>query len=141
MPILTPTFNFDGQCEEAIALYQKAFGANIGYLLHYADALPEDYDTPLSEWQKSRVYHAEIFIGAHRIMMCDNFDIPFAPSPSSSLTVTFDTKEEVLRAYEALKEGCTILNPVHSTTYSSCIVVLMDKFGFRWGLMTEQTER
>lgn len=47
----------------------------------------------------------------------------------------------MLRAYEVLKEGCTIIYPVGSTTYSSCRVVLVDKFGFRWGLMTEQTER
>ena len=52
-----------------------------------------------------------------------------------------ETKEEVMQAYDVLKEDCTIIYPVHSTTYSSCTVSLIDKFGFRWVLMTEQTER
>ena len=74
-------------------------------------------------------------------MMCDNMDVPFAPSLSLSLVVTKDTKEEVMAAYEALADGATVIYPPHSTTYSSCEVVLIDRFGFRWGVMTEQTER
>jgi PhnB protein len=74
-------------------------------------------------------------------MMCDNIDVPFATSLSLSLTVTFDTKEEVKQAYDILKEGSTTIYPLQSTTYSSCMVVFVDKFGFRWGLMTEQSER
>lgn len=141
MAVITPNFNFAGKCQEAIALYQRAFDARVGCLLRYADARKEDFDRPLTEREKALIYHAELFIGAQRIMMCDNMDIPFAPSLSLSLVVTLDTKDEVLRAYDVLREGCTIVYPVHSTTYSSCEVVLVDKFGFRWGIMTEQTER
>ncbi len=139
--MLTPNFNFDGRCEEAIALYEKAFGAARGCLLRYADADPADFSAPLTDAQKQYVYHAELFIGGQRVMMCDNMDVPFTRSLSLSLVVTMETREDVLRAYDALKDGATIIYPVHSTTYSSCEVVLIDKFGFRWGIMTEQTER
>lgn len=141
MILFTPTFNFDGHCEEALTLYQKAFQARIGCLLRYSDARKEDFDRELTPEQKQYIYHAELFIGEERIMMCDNLDVPFQTSLSLSLTITFDTKEEVLKAYDVLKEGSTTIYPVHSSTYSSCIVVFIDKFGFRWGLMTEQTER
>ena len=30
---------------------------------------------------------------------------------------------------------------MEATPYSSCRVVFIDKFGIRWGIMTEQTER
>lgn len=139
MAIITPNFNFYGGCEEAIKLYQKAFGAKIGCLLRNSDADARDYDESNAE-HKDLVYHAEIFIGEHRLMMCDNMNVELAPGTALSLVVTFDTKAEVLRAYDALKDGCTLIYPVHSTTYSSCEVVLIDKFGFRWGLMTEQPE-
>ena len=62
-------------------------------------------------------------------------------SYATFLTVIFDTKEEVQKAYDVLKENSTTIYPIESTTFSSCRVVFIDKFGLRWGLMIEQTER
>lgn len=141
MAIITPNFNFAGRCEEAIALYKKAFGAKLGSFLRYSDANKSDWDKKLTSEQENYIYHAELFIGDQRIMMCDNMDVNLVKSTALSLTVTFDTKEEVKQAYEVLKEGSETIYEMKSTTYSSCMVVFIDKFGFRWGLMTEQTER
>lgn len=141
MIIITPNFNFNGRCEEAIHLYQKAFDARVGCLLRYSDADSRDWKKELTLEQTNYIYHAELFIGDQRIMMCDNLDLEFEQSTSLSLTITFDTKEEVKKAYGVLEYGSTTIYPLHSTTYSSCIVAFIDKFGFRWGLMTEQTER
>jgi PhnB protein len=141
MILITPTFNFNGHCEEAINLYEKAFNGRVGCLLRYSDADIRDWNKELNSKQANYIYHAELFIGDQRIIMSDNIDIDFVQSTSLSLTVTFETKDEVQNAYEILKEDSTIIYPLHSTTYSSCIVVVIDKFGFRWGLMTEQTER
>ncbi len=141
MAIITPNFNFDGKCYEAIQLYKEAFNAEIGYLLRYSEASWVDFHKELSDEEKDYVYHAEIFIGNQRIMMSDNLDVPFKPSISLSLTVTLDTKEEVIRAFEIMKEGCEVIYPIHSTVYSSCFVSFIDKFGFRWVVMTEQTEQ
>jgi len=141
MVLITPNFNFNGCCEEALNLYKKAFNAEIGCLLRYSEAQKEDFDRELSDEEKRYIYHAELNLGNQRIMMCDNIDVPFATSFSLSLTVTFDTKEEVKQTYDILKEGSTTIYPLQSTTYSSCMVVFVDKFGFRWGLMTEQSER
>lgn len=138
---ITPNFNFAGRCEEAIELYKKAFGAKVGCFLRYSDADKADWDKELTPEQKNYIYHAELFIGNQRIMMCDNMDVEFRKSTALSLTVTFDTKDEVKHAYDVLSEDSEIIYPLQSTTYSSCMVVFIDKFGFRWGLMTEQTER
>ncbi len=141
MAIITPNFNFAGRCEEAIKLYQKAFDAKVGSLLRYSDANKSDWDKKLSPEQEKYIYHAELFIGDQRIMLCDNLDVNLVKSTALSLTITFDTKEEVKRAYEILQEDSQTIYPIQSTSYSSCMVVFIDKFGFRWGLMTEQTER
>jgi PhnB protein len=140
MTIITPNFNFAGCCEEAIMLYQKAFQARIGCLLRYSDADKSDWNKEWIPEQLNYIYHAEIFIDNQRIMMCDNMDVDLAKSTALSLTVTFDVKDDVIKAYEFLKEGSITIYPIQSTTYSSCMVVFIDKFGFRWGLMTEQTE-
>jgi len=140
MAIITPTFNLQGQCEEAIKLYEKAFNAEIDFILRYTDADKRDFDVPLTDEQKKYVYHAEIHIGQQRIMFSDIVEFDhLTKSTSLFLTVTLDSADEVKKAYEIIKDGCTIIYPLQSTTYSSCFVSLVDKFGFRWGIMTEQT--
>lgn len=134
---IIPTFNFSGQCEEALELYKRAFNAEILCLMRYSEADPKDYQWKLTEEQKSYIYHAELLIGDQRIIMSDNIDVPFAPNPSSFLTVIFNTPEEVRKAYDILKEGSKTLYPIEKTSYSALRVVFTDKFGFRWGLMTE----
>ena len=137
MVSIVPTFHFDGRCAEALELYQKAFHAQLLCKLHYADARKEDFDLPLTEEQKGWIYHSELMIGDRRLMLSDCLEFPFQTSMSCFLTVSLDTDEEVQTAYDVLKEGGTILVPIGSTTYSSCRGVLLDRFGFRWGLMTE----
>lgn len=141
MSIIIPNFNFDGKCEEAIHLYEKAFDAKVTTLLRYSDAKWEDFHKNLTDEQKQYIYHCDMLIGSQRIMMADNLTIPFQKSTALSLTVSMDTKEEVMKAFDVMKNGCEIIYPVHSTTYSSCTVSFIDKFGFRWVIMTEQIER
>ena len=52
-----------------------------------------------------------------------------------------DTKEEVRQAYEVMRDGSQTIYPMEATPYSSCRVVFVDRFGIRWGIMTEQTEQ
>lgn len=141
MVVVTPGFNFDGRCEEAMKLYEKAFGAKIDFILRYSDADPRDWSTPLTDAQKNWVYHAEMHIGGQRIFFSDIITFDLSKGTSLFLTITFEDAESVKKAYEILQEGSTIVVPLKSTTYSSCFVSLVDKFGFRWGLLTEQTDR
>ena len=141
MIIVTPCFNFDGRCEEAIAFYQKAFGARTDLILRYSDADKRDWDIPLTVDQEKLIYHAEMMIGNQRIMLSDIIEFNLSRGTSLFLTLTFEDAESVKEVYEVLKDGSTLLRPMISTTYSSCFVSLVDKFGIRWGLMTEQAEK
>lgn len=141
MITVTPTFNFSGRCEEAIALYEKAFGATVSYIMRYSDADESDWNLPLTDEQKNLVYHSEMMIGDQRVFLSDIIEFDLTQGISLFLAITFEDAECVKRAYDILKEGSTIVYPMKSTTYSSCFVSLIDKFGFRWVLMTEQTEK
>lgn len=44
-------------------------------------------------------------------------------------------------AIQIMKEGSKTIYRLEATPYSSCRVVFVDRFGIRWGIMTEQTER
>lgn len=137
--LVTPTLHFYGQCEEAIGLYQKAFGLQMNYLLYYADADPQDWNFSLTSEQRNYVYHAEAVIGKQRIMLADEIGPGVPGNTALFLTITFETDDQVKQAYETLKESGSIIHPLRSTTYSSCMATVVDKFGFRWGLMTEQS--
>ena len=141
MIIVTPCINFDGQCEEAMAFYERAFGATTQFMMRYSDADRRDWNKPLTEDQKRMIYHAEMFIGNQRIMFSDIIEFDLSKGISLFLTLTFEDAERVKKAYEVLRENGTIIYPMVSTTYSSCFVSLVDKFGIRWSLMTEQTEK
>ena len=141
MASITPNFNFNGQCYEALKLYQEAFNGKITCLIRNGDVTWETFQRNLPDVEKEYVYHAEMYIENQRIMMCDNLDVGYKPSASLSLTVTMDTKDDVIHAFDIMKEGCEIIYPLHSTAYSSCFVSFYDKFGFRWTIMTEQTEK
>lgn len=50
---------------------------------------------------------------------------------------------EAIHMYEKAFHGkiSCLITYGEATPYSSCRVVFVDKFGIRWGIMTEQTER
>lgn len=138
---ITPTLNFSGACREAITLYEKAFGGKINCLITYRDANDPAYMPILTEEQKDYVYHAELILDGQRIIMADHVDIELNTCYSNFLTIMYDTKEEVQAAYALMKEGSQTIFPMEATPYSSCRVAFVDRFGIRWGIMTEQTER
>ncbi len=138
---LVPTLNFGGNCREAIHMYERAFNGKISCLVSYGDANDPAYNPLLTEEQKEYIYHSELVLGSQRIIMSDHVDIPFQTCYSNFLTLMFDTKEEVRRAYDIMKDGSKTIYPMEATPYSACRVVFVDRFGIRWGLMTEQTER
>lgn len=136
---ITPTLNFGGQCRAAIEAYASAFGGEITCLITYRDANDPAYMPLLKDDQLDYIYHAELRLGQQRILMSDHVDIPFTTCYTSFLTIMYDTREEVQRAYALLKEGSTTIYPMEATPYSACRVVFVDRFGIRWGIMTEQT--
>lgn len=135
--IVTPNYHFNGNCEEALKLYEKAFNGKIITLMRYYDADPKDMPIEdLSDREKSYVYHSEMMIEGHRFIFSDDTkEIP--KGQNISILVTFDSPNSVKNAYNVLIDNGTIIHPMIETTYSSCFVSLLDKFGMRWELMTE----
>lgn len=138
---IVPTLNFGGSCREAIQLYARAFHGKISCMITYREANDPAYNPLLQEHQKDYIYHSELVLDSQRIIMSDHVDIEFQTCYSNFLTIMYDTKEEVQRAYEIMKAGSKTIYPLEATPYSSCRVVFVDKFGIRWGIMTEQTDR
>lgn len=132
--LVSPNLHFQGNCGEAVKLYEDALGADIMFILRGEDANPADYRAQGEA--RELVYHAEMMLSGQRIMMSD------APGAQQamSLVIAFPSAGEVRAAFEKLSVGAKIITPMTSTSYSSCFVSLIDRFGMRWELMTERVE-
>ncbi len=134
---IVPTLNFDGNCRKAIQMYEKAFRGQITCLITYGEADDPQYNLLIRDNQKNYIYHSELLIGDQRIIMSDHVDMEFQTCYSNFLTIMYDAKEDVQRAYEIMKEESKTIYPMEAMPYSSCRVVFVDRFGIRWGIMTE----
>lgn len=134
--IATPNFQFNGECKNALKLYEKAFKSKVTMLMHYSDADPSDLISELSEEENDYVYHAEMFVGGQRFFFSDSLEgVSFGRN--LSMTLTFDNKDELKEAYTLLMDEGYAIIPLIETAYSSCTSVIVDKYGVRWGLMLE----
>ncbi|MDD3335570.1 MAG: hypothetical protein PHI98_08625 [Eubacteriales bacterium] len=109
---IIPTLNFAGQCREAIQTYAQAFGGSISCMITYAEANDPAYMPLLKDNEKDYLYHAELILGTQRIIMSDHVDIQFQTCYSNFLTIFYDDKEEVEKAYALLKEGSKTIYPI-----------------------------
>ncbi len=138
---IVPTLNFSGACRQAIDTYVRAFGGSIACKITYREANDPAYNSLLHEDQMDYIYHAELMLSGQRIILCDHVDLPLTPCYTNFLTVMMDTQEEVQRAYEVMKDGSTTIYPIAATPFSACRVVFVDRFGIRWGIMTERKDK
>jgi len=133
-PVIEPMLQFDRQCEEAIELYKKAFGANVIVFMRFSDADPKDWSSDSPDDQ-NLIYHAQLMIGNQRILLCDNLFNELPRGHSVYPVITFQTANEVQAAYDVLLDGATVITPIGETTYCACVATLVDKFGIHWDLM------
>lgn len=110
MAFFTPVFHFGGQCADAMAFYAEALGGKINRRMTYAEADPAD--CAVQPGTERLIYHGEMELFGQRFMMSDDLDVPYQPSSAMFLNVTFDTKEEVRAAFDALSAGAKAIDPV-----------------------------
>jgi PhnB protein len=117
-----PTFHCGGRCEEAIALYKRAFGLIV--------------DWQGKDEKTNFIYHTEARIGEQRIRISDGGKEKIH-ADSLFLAMVFDTVAEVEKVFNILKEGGEVMQAPHKPDFATCFSELKDKFGFKWFLMVE----
>ena len=124
--MLIPHLHFGGDCAEAIALYEKAFGAAAG-----------DYDR-----NGGMIAHAEMEIHGQRVFMNDAFGNKNKSLDCGAvhLILTFATKEELLACYEQIMADDDAPCPFYETPYSPLCGNFLDKFGVLWGFMADSPD-
>lgn len=129
---ITPYLNFNGNCAEAIAFYEKAFGFK-AQVMRYCDAPPtEGYELP--EGTENFVMHACLTNREdYTVFLADvPPNIPSNFGNGMSISIELDSIESVKSAFNALKEGGTVTMELQETFWNSCFGSLVDKFGVNW---------
>jgi PhnB protein len=121
--------NFNGNCRDAFALYQKVFGTKPDMLMTYGEA-PGGAPVP-SDW-KDKVLHTSIPLGGGMLMGCDTPPDRSTPLGGFQVSVGTSDRAEIKRIFTALAEGGSIQMPLDKTFWSPLFGMCTDKFGVAW---------
>ena len=134
-----PYLFFDGRCEEAIAFYRQALGAETVMLMRYGEG-PEgsaqcpDGSTPPAD----KVMHACLQIGDTQVFLSDGFSAGKPEFKGFSLSLSAADEAEAKRLFDALAEGGQVQQPLMATFFSPSFGMVADRFGMSWMVLVPQ---
>ncbi len=127
--MITPYLNFQGRAAEAMAFYESVFHCTDKKMLTFAD-IPGG-DIPITDENKHFVLFGEMTISGTKVSFSDT-QPDVNPWGMISLSLQLDSEAEVLRVYDALKEGGQVLMPCEPQFFSPLYAWVNDKFGIGW---------
>ncbi len=129
---IQPYLNFDGRADEAVAFYQKVFGAELQMLMRYKDS-PDPYpEGMIPAGSEDKVMHMSMKIGDSVVMGSDG-RCSGAPSfQGFSLSYAATDAAEADRVFAALSDGGTAQMPMGKTFFSPRFGMVADRFGVSW---------
>ena len=129
--LLQPYLLFGGRCDEALAFYRTALGAEVDFLMRYKESPEPMPPGMLPPGFEDKVMHTSFRIGGHILMASDGCEVG-ANFKGFSLSLALPTVAEADRAFAALAEGGQIKMPLGKTFWSPYFGMLTDRFGLNW---------
>ncbi|MDH6591287.1 PhnB protein [Variovorax sp. TBS-050B] len=129
--------SFEGRCDEAIAFYKKALGAEVVQLMRYSEAPP----MPASDMEDGcggatpaadKVMHSVLRVGETELMLSDGRCSGQAEFKGIMLSITASTDADARKWFDALAEGGQVMQPLTQTFFTSSFGMLTDRFGVGW---------
>ena len=130
--MLIPHLHFNGDCEEAILLYERAFKTETETIIRNSDYSPDKLK------QDNKIAHAVMNIQGHKIFLNDRFGNKDRLSDIAvHLIIMFKDTGELLDCYKIMKPDSITIDPLEELPYSKLAVQFIDRFGVQWGFMVE----
>ncbi|NBP25490.1 MAG: VOC family protein [Proteobacteria bacterium] len=130
---LEPYLFFGGRCEEALALYREALGAEIEMLMHFRQSPQPMPPGMLPVGFEDKVMHASFRIGSARVLASDGCEVG-GKFGGFSLSVSLPDEEVVRKAFDALAMGGSVQMPLAPTFWAPLYGAVIDRFGVSWML-------
>jgi PhnB protein len=126
---IRPYLNFDGRCDEAIAFYKKAVGAEVKVLMRWKDAPDKGMCTPENA---DKVMHSSVNIGEATVMMSDGRHTGHPEFKGISLSLIAKDAPEAEKMFKSLGDGGQVQMALSKTFFSPAFGMVADKFGVSW---------
>lgn len=124
-----PHLSFNGQCEEAVNAYIRAFGGEVQYLSRWSEQTAEKPE------QIGKVMHMAFVLGNTPMAGSDNYLFCPGAADAVRLMIRFQDMKEAKDAIAILAQGGEILSPLRphpAPDDSGCGSVTRDRFGYIW---------
>jgi PhnB protein len=129
---------FEGSCDEAIAFYRKALGAEVLMLMRFKES-PEPAGCPPEMGDK--VMHASFKIGETTIMASDGRCSGQHKFGGFGLSIAAPDAATAERWFAALSDGGQVQMPMTKTFFSPRFGMTADRFGVSWMVLVAQPDR
>ena len=129
--LVEPYLSFGGRCEEALAFYKAAIGAQIDMVMKFSDSPEPMPPGMLPPGFENKVMHASFRVGSSAVMASDGCHAG-ANFAGFSLSLSVPTEAEAHRAFSALSNGGKVTMPLGKTFWSPCFGMVTDTFGVSW---------
>jgi len=126
---ISPHLCFDGQCREAIQLYQKLLGGTIQTMLTYGESPMASSTDP--GWH-DRIVHATLVLDEIELTGVDMMPGSYRRPQGFFVTLTVDEATRAKDIFGSLSQGGTIQVPFEKTFWSPGFGVLVDRFSIPW---------
>ncbi len=127
-----PYLFFDGRCDEAIAFYREALGAEVTMLMRFKES-PDPAMCPPGLGEK--VMHASLRIGDATVLASDGRCDGEAKFQGFSLSLTVADEAEAERLFAGLSDGGQVQMPLAKTFFSPRFGMVADRFGVSWMIL------
>ena len=132
---IQPYLFFDGRCDEALAFYRDALGAEVEMLMRFKDSPDPAGCAPGSE---DKVMHCHFRVGGADVMASDGRCTGQPNFQGFALSLTVANETEADRSFGALAEGGQVQMPLTKTFFSPKFGMVADKFGVMWMVLVQQ---
>lgn len=123
---------FDGRCDEALAFYRKAIGAEVQMRMTFADNPDKAQSEACMKVPDEKVMHASFKVGDTVVMASDGQCQGRPDFQGFALSLSVKDEAEAKRSFAALGEGGTVMMPLAKTFFSPSFGMVADKFGVKW---------
>ena len=127
--LIQPYLFFEGRCDEALAFYQEALGAEVVMLMRFKDSPDLGMCQPGAE---DKVMHASFRVGETTVLASDGRCGGQASFQGFSLSLTVADEAEADRLFAALADGGQVRMPLTRTFWSPRFGMVADRFGVSW---------
>jgi PhnB protein len=123
---------FDGRCEEALAFYQRALGAELLMMMRFKESPEAPPPGAVPAGSENKVMHAALRIGDTTVMASDGRCQGKPSFQGFALSITVENEAQADRTFAALADGGQVQMPLGKTFFSPRFGVVTDRFGVSW---------